>query len=125
MLESFYALFNRLNGYTLPKELSEALNEQRGGALQKEMMQRLQSTIKQVRKTGRKGKVKLTINIEHSGMNKLEIEPEIASNEPKSKLAGRMLFADDQGRLYAKDPDQTEIDFREAEGDGSLREVNS
>jgi hypothetical protein len=126
MFDSFFALLNKLNGSTLDQETSESIIEQDTGSLNRELVDRLQETVKSVRETGRKGTVTLRLRISHGGMKQIEVEPEVKSSKPKVTAPTSVLFADDEGRLYDRDPEQIEMDFRTVDGSGQdLRSVRS
>jgi hypothetical protein len=126
MFESFFALLNKLNGSTLDQETTESIIEQDTGSLNRELVARLQETVKSVRETGRKGNVTLRLKISHGGMKQIEVEPEVKSSKPKVTAPTSVLFADDEGRLYDRDPEQFEMDFRDVNGSGQdLRAVRS
>lgn len=86
------------------------------GQLGDEIMERLRDVVSRVRDTGRKGKVKLSLDVSMAGAKQIEIQPTIKSKEPKTQHGQRLFYSDGEGHLYRRDPDQMDLPLRSPEG---------
>lgn len=123
-MDGFYALLNRLNGLQLDKDLIRQVEALDTGSLNTEIMDRVEDVVRRVRETGGKGSVTLKLTFTYNGGSELGIEPEVKSRTPKTKQPARIVFADEDNQLHGSDPNQIEMELREAdEAEKGLRSV--
>lgn len=86
------------------------LNQLRRGAAVVDASEGLAEVVKAVRKTGKKGKLTITITV--VPLNKgaaVDIVDEVNTKLPKPNMGSSLFFADDDGALMRNDPRQGEL----------------
>ena len=101
------------NPNTQPPECNNfvaVLTQLRRGAAVMDASEGLAEVVKAVRKTGKKGKLVLTISVKP--LNKgdaVDLEDEVNPKLPKPNMGSSLFFADDDGALVRNDPRQGEL----------------
>lgn len=89
--------------------ITEVLTTQRKGKCIIELQEQLQEVIKEVCRTGKKGKLKLTLDILPKGET-VELHDDIEAKIPKPSKFGTIFYPDEKtGLLSREDPEQTEL----------------
>jgi hypothetical protein len=91
------------------KPFTSTLAELRGGQLNEELADALRLVTAAVRKTGRKGKVTLTLTVKPAtkgDIDRLSIKDKVEFDEPTLDIPETFLFADDRNDLSKQDPQQ-------------------
>lgn len=82
------------------------------GTLLKRLDDDTKLVISEVLKTGNPGKIQLTLTVKKCGEERqLLIKPEVKRTVPTGTVRDRLLYADDNGRLFLDDPAQGKFDF--------------
>lgn len=73
----------------------------------------LKDVITAVQTLGRKGKLKLALEIAPGGHNRVAIAFDVTSSPPREKRHPTAIFCTPLGQLVSRDPDQFEMDLRQ------------
>lgn len=90
------------------------------GELIEDLATALAAVAADVVESGKDGSVTLTLKVStrHAGNELVTVEDSISRKPPKRAGRGAMLYALD-GELYARDPRQTEMQFRTVAGEAA------
>lgn len=84
------------------------------GNLVDEFQSGLVEVITAVQTLGRKGKLKLALEIAPGGHNRVAIAFDVSASPPREKRHPAQIFCTPLGQLVSRDPDQMEMDLRHA-----------
>lgn len=101
--------------------LLDLIPEIRKGKLHVEAQQHLNSVVKAVQSTGKKGKVTITFEIEMSDENSVVIFGSAKPKMPEPTITGTSFYTDEEGCLYRDDPKQPEFTAVVEQADAQAR----
>jgi hypothetical protein len=108
-------------------KLMEELNCMGKGMLVENAQQTLDTLIKAVRETGKKGS--MTIQIDCGLLDKdgtvIELSGSVKDKIPRHTMPKLIRYTDDKGRTYVNDPDQVEFNFSNAKAAQAAQETKS
>ncbi len=84
------------------------------GNLVDELGAALLEVLSAVRTLGRKGKLKLALEIAPGGQNRVAIAFDVTASPPREKRHPFPIFCTTHGQLVSRDPDQMEMDLKTA-----------
>lgn len=102
----------------------ETLTQQRKGNAIIEATEKLQNLVKACRKTGKKGKMTITLTIKPTN-TEMMLADDIRVDLPKADAAASVFYDDEQGALYRDDPKQHELEFSAVEAPVEKIAVNN
>jgi len=108
-IESFLEFLDAVGGQHLDRQTVEDLRTLDNSQLGERFMERLEEVVEQVQQTGRKGKIKLNINMKLAGNNQITFEPSIKTTVPKIKAREATLFTGDDGEVRRSMQNQTSM----------------
>lgn len=89
--------------------LNEVILAQRKGAFILEAQESLQRIVKAVTETGKKGVLKITLEIEPSTDDTIVIHDNVTEKMPKPNRLGSTFYPLEDGSLSREDPEQGEF----------------
>jgi hypothetical protein len=93
----------------------KTLRELRGGFAMSELSERLGEVVAAVRLTGKKGKLRLELEVKPASRGEtvcVMVEDEISTKIPKPDRITTIFYADEQNLLQRQDPRQKEFELR-------------
>lgn len=86
----------------------QLLQSHRRGEIPAEADAALTDILTALREHGGKGKLTLTLNLKLNKTGQIELIPDIKAEKPRRAMATGLFFADDEGRLMRRDPNQAD-----------------
>ena len=98
----------------------EVLISMRSGRVAMECSEKLAAVVQAVRKTGKKGRLSLVIDINPSRISnddgqvkEVEVTHKVVTVEPENSAGTTIFYATKEGALTREDPDQMAMEFEE------------
>lgn len=88
----------------------EFLQSFRRGELLRQGDDRLESVIAAIRDTGGDGKITIELPFKLNKAGQIECTPKVTAKMPHRPMGTGIYFADDEGRLTRRDPNQMDIE---------------
>lgn len=89
-----------------PITFLQLLQSHRRGEIPTEADQALTDILAALREHGGKGKLTLTLNMKLNKSGQIELTPDLKSEKPRRAMSQGLYFADDDGNLSRRDPNQ-------------------
>lgn len=89
-----------------PITFLQLLQSHRRGEIPAEADAALTDILTALREHGGKGKLTLTLNLKLNKTGQIELAPDLKSEKPRRAMSTGLFFADDDGRLLRRDPNQ-------------------
>lgn len=93
------------------------LQSKTGGVTLTSLDAELASLVKQVRESGRPGKLTYTLKVSRNAKAGVKVEDDIKMTPPKPEADVSFFYVADNGALLRNDPNQHEIKFETVAGD--------
>jgi hypothetical protein len=84
----------------------QLLQTHRRGEIPSEADDALSDILTALREHGGKGKLTLTLNLKLNKTGQIELTPDLKAEKPRRAMSTGLFFADDDGRLLRRDPNQ-------------------
>lgn len=84
----------------------QLLQSHRRGEIPNEADAALTDILTALREHGGKGKLTLTLTLKLNKTGQIELAPDLKSEKPRRAMSTGLFFADDDGRLLRRDPNQ-------------------
>lgn len=100
----------------MARPFSDFLREQRGGESQEELAEALNALVAAVERTGKKGKLVYTVEIEpvpKAGGGQVTVTDAIDVKLPKPRRSASLFFSTPENNLVRHDPRQQKLPLRE------------
>lgn len=91
------------------RPFAEFLVKQRAGSLNVEAAERLAEVVAAVAETGKDGSMTLTIKVSRNKAGALEVTDKVVAKIPDFGRVPTLWWADDDGNLVRRDPNQPEL----------------